>query len=43
MKTQKLISKFFQSIINKDVKKEEKLYYKLLKKSLKGKDTKATD
>lgn len=43
MKTAKTIKKFFEAIINKDIKTEEKMYYKLLKKSLKGKDTKTSD
>lgn len=43
MKTQKLISKFYKSIIEKDKDKEEKLYFKLLKKSLKGKSTQRSD
>ena len=40
MNTRKLIQKYFKAIFNKDVKKERKLYFKILRKSLRGKDTK---
>ena len=40
MKTRKLIQKYFKAIFNKDAKKERKLYFKILRKSLRGKDTK---
>ena len=41
MKTVKLIRKMYQAIIDHNQKREKKLYMKLLKKSLKKKDTHA--
>jgi len=40
-KTQRLIMKFYKAIIDKDAKKERKLWLKIVKKSFKGKDTHA--
>lgn len=34
-----MIQKFYEAIINKDKEAEEKLYFKLLEKSLRGKNT----
>jgi len=39
MKVKELIQKYFEAIFNKDSQKEEKLYKKITKKSLKGKKT----
>jgi len=39
MKTKKLILKFYRAILDKDAKKERKFWFKLLKKSFKGKNT----
>ena len=41
MKVQKLIKKMYESIINHDQKKEKKLWFKALKKSLHHKKTHA--
>jgi len=38
-KTQRLIMKFYKAISDKNAKKERKLWLKLVKKSLKGKNT----
>ena len=40
MKTKKLIKKLYESCLNKDKDNEKKFWFKLLKKSWKGKDTK---
>lgn len=37
MKTDKAVLKCFKAIIDKDYKKERVLYFKILKKALKGK------
>lgn len=39
MKVRKIIRKYFQAILTNDQHKEKKLYFKLLKKSLKNKHT----
>lgn len=39
MKIKKLMKKMYQACIDHDVVKEKKLWFKALKKSLKGKDT----
>lgn len=41
MKTQKILKKMYQACIDHDVKEEKKLYFKILKKSLKHKKTHA--
>jgi hypothetical protein len=43
MRTDKAISQYFKAIIERDHEKERKLYFKILKKSLKGKDTQRCD
>ena len=40
MKTKKLIQKLYESCLSNDKEREKKFWFKLLKKSLKGKDTK---
>ena len=39
MKTRKLIRKYFMAIFSGDKKRQTKLYNKILRKSLKGKNT----
>lgn len=39
MKTKKIIKKFYQAILSHDKSKERKFYFKLIKKSLKNKNT----
>jgi hypothetical protein len=41
MKVNKLIKKLYEKIVSHDKKGEKKLWFKILKKSLKGKDTQA--
>jgi len=40
MKTRKLIKKLYEACFNHDKESEKKFWFKLLKKSAKGKDTK---
>lgn len=40
MKTKKLVTKLYQSCVSQDKEREKKFWMKLLKKSLKGKNTK---
>ena len=39
MKVRKIVKKMYQAILNHNVKKEKKLWFKALKKSLKHKQT----
>jgi len=39
MKTRKVLQKYLKACVNNDQAKERKYWFKLLKKSLKGKDT----